>query len=113
MDESTTNKIEELLKSPNLLENVQSVLSQLTRSENDTSAIIPSDSQDLTKMLEIIGGQGALSSIGNMLSHNKSERLTFLAALRPFLSDEKQATLDAVLQILKLASLFIATQTLT
>ena len=117
MDESTTNKITELLNSPDLMENVQSVLSQLTKNDSNTSSIVPSEGQDLTKMLEAFSGAfnggGIMSSLGTILSQNKNERIALLLSLKPFLSSDKQATLDMILQLLKAANLFLAAQSLT
>ena len=111
MDENALSKITELLNSPDIMNNVQSVISQLTQSNDDSKAIIPA-STDMASATSLLSNSSFISSIANMLSQNKSERIALLSALKPFLSSDKQSTVDTILQLLKTASLFLSMQTL-
>lgn len=116
MEENTMDKISELLNSPDLLKNVQSILGKLGTSEQEKPDIVldeNSENFNITDIMKNLGGNNLLSSITSFLSENKTERIALLSALRPFLSADKQATLDSILQILKIANILLASNMLT
>ena len=112
MDELSVDKISEVLNSPDLMKNIQSILGQLS-SENEatkSTALVPeSNTNGISNVIEALNNNGILSSVMSFLSQNKAERIALLSALRPFLSDEKKVILDSVLQILKVANVLLAT----
>ena len=110
MDENTTNKISEILNSPDLIDNIQSVLSGLNLS-NSSSEVLPAKAENEINVLNLfqnLSQSNILSTISKLLGENQSERIALLTALRPFLSSEKQETLDLVIQILKALNIFTA-----
>lgn len=113
MEQLTTDKISEVLSSPDLMKNIQSVLGQLTQSSDvQSTALVENNSNDLSEILQVLNNSNALSSVVSFLSHNKAERIALLSALRPFLSDEKKTILDSVLQILKVVNILLSTNIL-
>lgn len=115
MNDISVDKITEVLNSPDLMKNVQSILGQLTESENGSTDLIPLNSTEdnsSVQIAEVLNSNGALTAISSFLSKNKTERIALLSALRPFLSEEKQKILDSVLQILKVANIFLATNSI-
>ncbi len=111
MDENVMEKITELLNSPDLLKNVQSVLGQLGGQEAAKPDIIidsKDNSTDISDAVQALSSSGLLSSLSSFLSQNRSERIALLSALRPFLSAEKQSLLDSILQLLKVANILLA-----
>ena len=116
MEENSMDKISELLNSPDLLKNVQSILGKLGTNEQEKPDIVldeNSENFNITDIMKTLGGNNLLSSITSFLSENKTERIALLSALRPFLSAEKQATLDSILQIPKIANILLASNILT
>ena len=112
MEDISAEKISELLSSPDLMKNIQNALSGLnlggTKAVSDT--IVAEDGQaNVSQMIEALSNSNILSSVASFLSNNKAERIALLSALRPFLSEEKKVVLDSILQILKLANVFLAT----
>ena len=110
MDDNTNNKIAELLNSPDLLNNIQSVLSglNLTTSGNE---VLPAKSESDVNVLNLfqsLSQNNLLGSISKLLGDNQNERIALLTALRPFLSSDKQETLDLIIQILKAINVFLA-----
>lgn len=115
MDELSLDKISEVLNSPDLMKNIQSVLGQLNTSSepaDSTALVTENNSMGIGNIVEMLNNNGMLSSVMSFLSQNKTERIALLTALRPFLGDEKRAILDSVLQILKLANVLLATNIL-
>lgn len=113
MEDITTDKISEILNSPDLMNNIQNILSGLNL--NKTTDIVNSKDtkEDVIDVISNISENNLLSNIGNFLAQNKNERVALLSALRPFLSDEKQETLDLIIQILKAVNIFLAANILT
>ena len=112
MEELSVEKISDVLNSPDLMQNIQSVLSQLANSsetKSDIEVVSENKAPELSNIMEAFNNSGLLSSVTSFLSQNKAERIALLSALRPFLSDEKKAILDSVLQLLKLANILLAT----
>ena len=115
MEELSIDKISEVLQSPDLMKGISAVLGQLGAEgeASESTAIVPEVRETgIEGVAEILSNSGILSSVVSFLSQNKAERIALLSALRPFLSDEKKVILDSVLQILKVASLLIATNIL-
>ena len=111
MEEFSMDKISEILSSPDLMKNIQSALSQLNIGNKDAgSAIVPAEApqNEIGQLVETLSKSGVLSSLSTFLSNNKAERIALLSALRPFLSNEKKAILDGILQILKVADIILA-----
>ncbi|MBE6649874.1 MAG: hypothetical protein E7613_01040 [Ruminococcaceae bacterium] len=111
-DSVSVDKITELLNSPDLMKNVQSILGQLTENEKSSTELVSLNnvtSNESSQIAEVLSSNGVLTAISSFLSKNKSERIALLSALRPFLSSEKQKILDSVLQILKVANIFLVT----
>ncbi len=111
MNDIPMDKINEILSSPDLLKNVQSVLGQLSsRETNEILPVAASNESSNNNALEI---NGIVSSISNFLSENRTERIALLTALRPFLSDEKKNIIDGIVQILKASGLLTLTNKFT
>ena len=112
MNDISVDKITEVLNSPDLMKNVQSILDQLAESEKVSTDLVPlndSVETDSAQITDVLSSNGALTAISSFLSKNKTERIALLSALRPFLSEDKQKLLDSKLQILKVANIFLAT----
>lgn len=106
MDDISTDKLSELLNSPDLLKNVQSVIEQIGGFSSPKPDIIVDEAKSAPE-LNSLDTSSIINSISSLLSNNKAERIALLLALKPFLSAEKQAMLDSVLYILKAANLFL------
>ena len=119
MEGISGEKISELLNSPDLMNNLQSILGQFTGGgEQKADIVVPDKSEssalaDLSGIADLLGGNNFISSISSFLSQNKTERIALLSALRPFLSEDKQVTLDSILKILKTANIFLAANMFT
>ena len=111
MEENINEKISALLSSPDLIANIQNVLSGLS-SEKSTSNVLSVNSESSTSVTDVVqalSSNNILSGLGNFLRENQSERIALLSALRPFLSSEKQETLDLIIQLLRVAGVLFAT----
>ena len=114
MDENISNKISEIISSPDMMSNIMNVLSSINT--NSTTDVVPAkkDNEESTlNLFEALTQSNILNSIGKVLGNNQNERIALLTALRPFLSSEKQETLDLVIQILKALNIFLASNIFT
>lgn len=114
MEDFSIDKISELLSSPDLMKNVQSILGNLNNTQKEKPDIVveSNETNGLAELAAAMSSNGLLSSITSFLSQNKTERIALLSALRPFLSGEKQQILDSILQILKIANILTASNIL-
>lgn len=115
MEENVNNKLSEILNSPDLVNNIQSILSGLSIGGETSSAVVPAKSNDAIEALNIfqsLSQSNILGILRNILGENQNERIALLTALRPFLSSEKQETLDLIIQILKAVNIFLAANVL-
>ena len=115
MEENTNNKISELLSSPDLINNIQSILSGLNIGDT-ASTVLPAKGNSEIEALNIfqsLGQSNIINILKNILGENQNERIALLTALRPCLSSEKQETLDFIIQILKAANIFLAANVLS
>lgn len=115
MEDTLNQKISELLSSPDLLNNVKSILSGLNKSEKTNDVIISDNnpSDEISEIVQTVSQNGILNSITKFLSENQNERIALLTALRPFLSSEKQETVDFIIQILKAVNIFLSVNMLS
>lgn len=116
MDESSINKINEILNSPDLMKNVQAILGGLSSSQSDKPDIVIDENNqksEITDVLQALSSNGLLSSITSFLTKNKAERIALLTALRPFLSDDKKGIVDSILQVLKITNILTAANILS
>lgn len=115
MDDLNLDSIANIIKSPELIKNIQSIFNQIspTKEETGNDIIVENDnSTDVAEIANILGNSNILSSVTSFLSQNKTERIALLLALRPFLSAEKQSVLDSILQILKVANVLLVSNIL-
>ena len=115
MNDISVDAITDILNSPDLMKNVQKILSGLSDNKSDETNLIPvsnSSEKSEPQLLEALEANGLLKSISSFLSQNKAERIALLTALRPFLSEEKRKILDSLLQILKVTNIFLASNTI-
>lgn len=110
MDENINEKIYSLLNSPDLMANIQNVLSGLSgeKSTGNSLQVNNESSLGITDVVQTLSSNNILSGLGNFLKENQSERIALLSALRPFLSSEKQETLDLIIQLLKVAGILFS-----
>ena len=111
MDENLNEKISALLSSPDLMANIQNVLSGLSGENSSSNSLTAKNesSPGITDVVQALSSNNILTGLGNFLKENQSERIALLSALRPFLSSEKQETLDLIIQLLKVAGILFAT----
>ena len=110
MDENVNNKISEILSSPDLMSNIQNIISSISTKEgekNEDAHPNKNINNNITEIVEAVTQNGLLSSIGSFFTQNQNERIALLTALRPFLSEEKRETLDFIVQILKAINIFL------
>lgn len=115
MDENITSTLSDILNSPDLISNVQSILSGLKTNEatTDSLPIKPTNDINALNLFQSLSQSSIINSISKILGENQNERIALLTALRPFLSSEKQETLDLVIQILKALNIFLAANIFT
>lgn len=115
MEDNINSKLSDLLSSPDLISNLQSALSSLS-STTKISEVLPAKSKNEIEALNLfqnLGSSNILDVLKNILGENQNERIALLTALRPFLSSEKQETLDLIIQILKAVNIFLAANVLS
>lgn len=115
MDEIINSKITELLNSPELMKNVKNILSGINNSTEKVMASHPETetSKDVKDIIQTISDNGTMNFISKFFSQNQNERIALLSALRPFLSTEKQETIDFIIQILKAINVFFTINSLS
>ena len=115
MEDNINSKLSDLLSSPDLISNLQSALSSLS-STTKISEVLPAKSKNEIEALNLfqsLGSSNILDVLKNIHGENQNERIALLTALRPFLSSEKQETLDLIIQILKAVNIFLAANVLS
>ncbi len=109
MEDNINSKISEILSSPDLMSNIQSIVSSLGNGDKeDKTNEEKNSSEAITDIVQAVTQNGLMGSIGKFLTENQNERIAFLTALRPFLSEEKRETLDFIIQILKAVNVFLS-----
>lgn len=111
MDENINEKLSALLSSPDLMSNVQKVLSGFSgeKTISNSSVVKNEILPDVSDVIQVLSSNNIISGLGSFFRENQSERIALLSALRPFLSKEKQETLDFIVQLLKIAGILFAT----
>lgn len=110
MEDNINNKISEILSSPDLMNNIQSIISSLGSGEKENNIVADennSSNNGISEIVQAVTQNGLLGSIGKFLTENQNERIALLTALRPFISAEKRDTLDFIIQILKAVNVFM------
>lgn len=115
MGENINDKITEILNSPDLMANIQNVLSGFTGNK-EVPDVLPAKNDSLSNISEVVqvlSQNNILSGLSGFFKENQSERIALLSALKPFLSSEKQETLDLIIQLLKVAGVLFASKILS
>lgn len=107
METELESKISDILSSPEDLQKIMSIVGSLGlgKKEDIEAEVIEKESHDATENTEKLGN---MSELEKLFSQGKQQRLSLLAALKPYLKDSKRDKLETVMRLLNAAEILFS-----
>lgn len=100
-----TEKISEILNSPEKMAQLSSIMEQFTKGAEDSKPTPPSFDDDQASLLDGIDMNSMMKILSALKQNNNTKETHLLHALRPLLSEPRRYKVDEAIKIMKLVGL--------